>query len=71
MTLQETFRANLLAAIRRDGRPIKDIARVSGYSESHVRRMIKGHKPNPSLLVVQCLAEALGVEPSDMLKARP
>lgn len=71
MTLQEIFRANLRAAVRRDGRSIKAIASRSGYSETHVRRTINGDKPNPTLLVVQSLAETLGVEPADLMKGRP
>lgn len=66
--LPDTFRDNFRAAVEADPRPIKAIASASGYSETHVRRIMYGVKENPTLLFVHCLAETLGIHPLELLQ---
>lgn len=48
--------------------PLKVIAHRAQYSESHIRKVLSGSKPNPSLKFVDRLAQALGVDPLELLK---
>lgn len=70
MSLPATFRANLGAALNADPRPRKAIASVSGYSESYIRRVTTGSKPNPTLSFVECMADTLGLDPIALLREK-
>ena len=66
--MYERFRHNLRAALRAHPMPLKVIAHRAQYSESHIRKVLSGSKPNPSLKFVDRLAQALGVDPLELLK---
>lgn len=58
--LNERFRINLVNAIKADGRSVAAIARRSGYDQNHIRRIMNGTKPNPTLQFVQVMNDTLG-----------
>ena len=68
MTLASTFSNNLQLAIRRSGKSKASVARKAGYSPSYLDRIINGERPNPSLYFVECMAQAVGVDPLSLLK---
>lgn len=67
-SLNTTFRANLSAAIESHPDKTWVICERAGYDVSYVRRVLSGARPNPTLLFVESMAGALGVEVLDLLK---
>lgn len=65
--LHQAFRGRLVEAIQSDPRPIKEIARLSGYSAHHIREVRRGSKTNPTLAFVETMATTLGRSPAWML----
>lgn len=61
------FRLRLKAAIRADPRTHAEIAKASGYSAPHIRHVISGHRPNPTLAFVETMAVTLDRDVAWML----
>lgn len=61
------FRSRMKMAIRADPRTHDEIAKASGYSAAHIRRVISGHRPNPTLAFVETMAVTLGHDVAWML----
>ncbi len=68
MSLNATFRVRLAAAIRSHPDKTLAICQRAGYDPSYVSRVLSGARPNPTLLFVESMAGALGVEVWDLLK---
>lgn len=61
MNMSAAFRVRLEQAMASDARSRAEIARVSGYSRPHLRRLIKGERRSPTLELVDAMADTLGV----------
>lgn len=61
MPLADTFRERLADAIEADPRKRYMIAREAGYSETYIRRVLKGTQANPTLAFTEAMAQTLGV----------
>lgn len=59
--IARVFQEKLKEAIRNDPRPIKQLAFDAGYNYSHIRRVLSGERPNPTLQFVEVMADTLGV----------
>lgn len=70
MTLYDTFRANLSAAIAANECSQGWLAEQSGYSVSYIHRVLHGTQRNPTIGFVECIAAALGTTPLSMLQER-
>ena len=66
MSLAGVSRENLRIAIQSHDDNITAIAKQSGYSRTHIRRVEAGVH-NPTLLFVECMAETLGIPVAEML----
>jgi transcriptional regulator with XRE-family HTH domain len=66
--LNAAFRTNLARAIEEHPDKMTAICRRAGYDRNYVRRVVIGARPNPTLLFVECMAGALGVDPLELLK---
>lgn len=63
----ELFRERLQAAIDSQDMTWPELAAKSGYSVSYLRRLVQGHRCNPTLSCVAALAETLQVPPARLL----
>ena len=66
--LNAAFRANLRRAIAAHPDKRAAICQRAGYSVGYVGHVLTGHRPNPTLYFVECMATALGVSVVDLLK---
>lgn len=66
--INDVFRTRLRKFMRAHPDKYKVIAERAGYNFSHVRRVLSGERPNPTLYFVECMATALGVSPYELLK---
>lgn len=66
MSITNAFRDNLRIAIQSHEDNITTIAKRSGYSRTHIRRVESGVH-NPTILFVECMAETLGIPVAEML----
>ena len=67
MSLYDTFRRNLADAIALHPGTFQAICDRAGYNRGYVRKVLTNRKVNPTLLFVECMAGALGVDPLDLL----
>lgn len=70
MALHQIFRENLRDAIVRHPATFISICNRSGYSPSYVRRFLDGDRSNPTLFFIECIADAVGAEPLELLGAK-
>lgn len=66
--LSAAFRANLRRAIAAHPDKRTVICKRAGYSAGYVGHVLTGHRANPTLYFVECMAIALGVSVADLLK---
>lgn len=65
--LSDTFRSNLRSAMRSNRLTGAEISRRAGYSYCYVRKVLAGRQ-NPTLLFVECMAEAVGEDVARLLQ---
>lgn len=65
--ISRTFRDRLKLALSEDTRSQREIARVSGYSDAYIRRIVTGRRSNPTLGFVETMSQMLGRDPAWML----
>jgi len=65
--MRPAFRERLRIAMRADPRTQAEIAKKAGYGASHIRRVLSGERPNPTLQFVEVMAGTLGCEPAWLL----
>lgn len=65
--LYDAFRDNLESAIAGYPGTFVSICKKAGYDRRYVRKVLTKAKANPTLLFVECMAGALGVDPLDLL----
>lgn len=70
MNLISTFRRNLRAAMRAHPLPAKELCKRGGYDHSYVRKVLARATANPTLMFVQCMAEAVGKPVEELLGFR-
>lgn len=60
--IPQIFASRLAQALERKRKymSFSAIAKKSGFSETYIRRVIKGQRPNPSLMFILVMAETLG-----------
>lgn len=68
MNILPVFRENLRAAIKAHPLPTKAICFKAGYNYSYIRKVISGSKTNPTLQLVESMANAMGLTAWDLLK---
>lgn len=61
MNMNLAFRERLRIALNADTRTRAEIARVSGYSSAHLRRLSSGGRRSASIELVDALADTLSV----------
>lgn len=61
------FRERLQTAIDSQNATWPELAAKSGYSVSYLRRLVQGHRVNPTLSCVAALAQTLDVKPAWLL----
>lgn len=66
-TPNQALADRLPLAIERSGRSRAAIARISGYNDSYIRKVIRKESPNPSIVFVWCIAQATNVNPAWLL----
>lgn len=69
-SLGTTFRQRLREAMAARSVKVSALAHKSGYSEEHIRRVLNGTRPNPSLMFVECVSGALEISPLTLLGER-
>lgn len=65
--ISRAFRNRLELALSEDPRSQREIARVSGYSDAYISRLLNGKRSNPTLGFVETMALMLGRDPAWML----
>jgi transcriptional regulator with XRE-family HTH domain len=65
--ISRAFRDRLRLALREDPRSQREVARVSGYSDAYISRLLNGKRSNPTLGFVETMALMLGRDPAWML----
>ena len=65
--ISRTFRNRLKLALSDDARSQREIARVSGYSDAYISRLLNGKRSNPTLGFVETMSQMLGRDPAWML----
>ncbi len=68
--LASTFAANLKLRRKRMGMTQEALALASGYSESYISEVEKGHKSNPTLGFVETMAECLKLDATQLLSEK-
>jgi transcriptional regulator with XRE-family HTH domain len=63
-----TFRVALRRLRTERGVSRARLARSTGYSETHIAAIERGRRCNPTLAFVETMADALGVDPFDLLR---
>lgn len=61
MTAAQIFRERLSVAIFQTGRTMTAIAEASGYSEDHIRLIIRGKRVNPTIAFIEAMAVTLDI----------
>lgn len=61
-----TFAARLKYCMLHSHITVESLALESGYSEKYITQLRNGHKTNPTIECVVCLAEVLNVSPSTL-----
>lgn len=65
--LGKVFRARLTSAVLSDRRSVPQLAVQSGYSQTHIRAVMDGARPNPTLAFVETMALTLQRDPAWLL----
>lgn len=61
-----TFAARLKYYMLHSHVTVESLAFESGYSEKYITQLRNGHKTNPTIECVACLAKVLNVSPSTL-----
>lgn len=67
LSINHVFRERFTAAMSNSDMGMNNLAYLTGYSESYLRRLKNGHMNNPTISVVWAIAEPLGVKPTWLL----
>ncbi len=70
MALHNIFRENLRDAIATRQDTFISICNNAGYSTSYVRRFLDGDRSNPTLFFIECIADAVGTDPLELLREK-
>ena len=65
--ISRAFRDRLKLALSEDPRSQREIAKVSGYSDAYISRLLNGRRSNPTLGFVETMSLMLGRDPAWML----
>lgn len=65
--ISQAFRDRLKLALSEDPRSQREIARVSGYNDGYIRRLLNGTRSNPTLGFIETMSLTLGRDPAWML----
>lgn len=67
--LHDLFRDNVRSIMDRDDWTTADLAEAAGMSASYLSQLMNGHR-NPGFESLEAIAEALGVDPSELISKK-